>query len=43
MGRLIDGQWRDEWYDTNSTGVVPLGPELDLERPPGREAIGGAS
>jgi putative glutathione S-transferase len=20
MGRLIDGQWRDEWYDTESTG-----------------------
>jgi putative glutathione S-transferase len=26
----------------NPTGVVPLGPELDLERPPGRETIGGA-
>jgi len=20
MGKLIDGQWRDEWYDTKSTG-----------------------
>jgi putative glutathione S-transferase len=20
MGKLIDGQWRDEWYDTESTG-----------------------
>lgn len=20
MGRLVDGEWRDEWYDTSSTG-----------------------
>lgn len=20
MGLLVDGQWRDEWYDTQSTG-----------------------
>ena len=20
MGLLVDGQWRDEWYDTGSTG-----------------------
>ncbi len=25
----------------NPTGVVPVGPELDLERPHGREALGG--
>ena len=27
----------------NPTGVVPVGPELDLERPHGRDRIGGMS
>ena len=25
----------------NPTGVVPVGPELDLDRPHGRDSIGG--
>ena len=25
----------------NPTGIVPVGPELDLDRPHGREGIGG--
>ena len=48
MGILVDGVWKDEWYDTksghyytshkaiNPNGIVPIGPELDFSAPHGR-------
>jgi putative glutathione S-transferase len=38
----IKRHYYESHHTINPTGVVPVGPELDLDRPHGREAIGAA-